>query len=96
MHLSDELAMWDDAANVTVIVVPVSWPGFWRVRHLFFLKRNRGGVRRMSFEERNDFKDSWCREGLKSTEAPLGGNRSTKDLTLSSRKVLTESVNKRC
>ena len=44
-------------------------------------------------EVRNDFKFLLCGEGLEYTEAPLSGNRSSKDLTRPIRKVFTKSVN---
>ena len=45
----------------------------------------------------NDFKGSWCVErDLSKRKPPLGGNKSSRNLTLSVRKVLAGSVNGMC
>ena len=45
---------------------------------------------------RNDFKESWCGEELKEIEATISGNRSSKDLPFSIRRMLREGVNQKC
>ena len=44
VHVGDEVAVGDDAANVIVTRVPVDWPGYWISGHIFLLCLEKKGI----------------------------------------------------
>ena len=45
VHVRDEVAVWDDAADVKVTLIPVGWPGYLLWHFSFLFGKGTVGVR---------------------------------------------------